>query len=215
MTDNVLNLAHIHKSSLKKFIYASSSEIYGEPSILPTPESEKISLNIFADRDSYAASKVYGEFAVRLFCKENNMPYTILRPFNTYGSRMDNSKYGQVVPEFIRKLKDKNFTIIGDGDQTRSFCHVKDHVILVEKIMNSSKSINKIINIGNDKEITINHLAKTLHEISKKEFIPSYLPSRKYDVHRRCPNIDLLTSVTGKRPTVTLKQGLSELLASI
>jgi len=211
-TDNILKLATEHKKSLKKLIYASSSEVYGEPSILPTPESEMISLNIYADRDSYAGSKVYGEFVIRLYCQSEGVPYTILRPFNTYGTRMDNTKYGQVIPEFIRKLKDDVFTIIGNGKQTRSFCHVRDHVLLAEKIMYSEKAENRVINIGNDNEVTIVELAELLHKIVGKEFIPKYIEERKFDIQRRCPDISVLKEVTGIKPSIELYDGLLEMV---
>ena len=130
MTQNVLG--SIEGTGVKKIIYASSSEVYGHDPKIPTGENEFIVLNASTDRDSYASSKALGEFYTKMFAKKNNIDFLIFRPFNTYGPRMDNTEYGQVVSEFIRKIKnDKEFTIIGGGDQTRSFCYVDDHTKLV------------------------------------------------------------------------------------
>jgi len=95
MTQNILKACK--NSSVKKIIYASSSETYGEPLEIPTPETHPILLNVHTDRDSYASSKAICDFYVKLFAKEHKLEYIILRIFNTYGPHMDTSKYGQVV----------------------------------------------------------------------------------------------------------------------
>ena len=120
MTQNVLSACE--KTSVNKIIYASSSEVYGEPLYIPTPESHPILLNVHTVRDSYASSKAICEFYVKLLSIKNKIEYLILRIFNTYGPNMDTSEYGQVIPEFIDKMFDnKKFSIIGDGKHTRSF----------------------------------------------------------------------------------------------
>ena len=98
MTQNVLNSID---QSVTKLVYASSSEIYGPTPKVPTDESQPIELHIEADRDSYASSKAIGEFMVKTWCKQNKVSYLILRPFNTYGTRMATNGYGQVIPELI------------------------------------------------------------------------------------------------------------------
>jgi len=153
MTQNVLN-AIATVGATDKIVYASSSEVYGEPLQIPTPESHPILLEIHADRDSYAASKAACEFYTRLFSKEYGIKYLILRIFNTYGPRMDTSEYGQVIPEFIRKVFfEQEFTIYGDGTQTRAFMYVEDHVRLVTKLIQNTANV--VVNVGNDEEITI------------------------------------------------------------
>jgi dTDP-glucose 4,6-dehydratase len=138
MTQNVL--ASLAGTKVQKVVYASSSEVYGHNPPIPTPEEEFIILNAQADRDSYASSKAIGEFYVMTYCKENDIDFLIIRPFNTYGPRMDNTEYGQVVPEFIRKVKhDQQFSIIGSGLQTRSFCYVEDHARLVSNMCDKVK----------------------------------------------------------------------------
>ena len=207
MTQNVLEACK--NSSVKKIIYASSSETYGEPMEIPTPETHSIMLNIHTDRDSYASSKAINDFYVKLFAKEHNLEYLILRIFNTYGPHMDTSEYGQVVPEFINKMfNEEQFTIIGNGEHTRSFCYVTDHTRFVRKLAENVS--NEIVNVGNDSEITINHLAEILHKLENKKFNPKYLPGREYDHKRRCPDISKLKGLINDYPKVTLEEGLKK-----
>ena len=204
ITKNVLS--SIKNSNVKKVVYTSTSEVYGDNPPLPTPESHMIQLNIFSDRDSYASSKAIGEFYVKYYCLEYEMDYLILRPFNTYGTRMDNTKYGQVVPEFFRKLQDDEFTIIGDGTQTRSFCHVDDHKRL--SVMLSENVSNDVINIGNDEQITILELAQKVHNVNGHMFNPSFLPPRDYDTQRRQPDIVKIKTLFPDYQFITIDDGL-------
>ena len=211
MTQNVLKACI--NSTVKKIVYASSSETYGEPQKIPTPETHPILLNIHTDRDSYASSKAINDFYVKLFAKEHNIEYLILRIFNTYGPRMDTSEYGQVIPEFISKMLSKNqFTIIGNGEHTRSFCYVTDHTRLVRKLV--EKASNEIINVGNDSEITINQLAKTIHKIEKLDFKPKYLEGREYDHKRRKPDISKLKKIINDYPRISIEEGLKTTITS-
>ncbi len=207
MTQNVLEACK--KSSVKKIVYASSSETYGEPQQIPTPETHPILLNIHTNRDSYASSKAICDFYVKLFALENNLDFLILRIFNTYGPHMDTSEYGQVIPEFIYKMfNHKQFTIIGNGQHTRSFCYVSDHTRLVRKLIENIS--NEIVNVGNDKEIKIVDLAKLMHEMENKEFNPKYLPGREYDHKRRQPDITKLKKLINDYPKISLKNGLKQ-----
>ena len=209
ITQNVLSACE--KTSVKKIIYASSSEVYGEPLNIPTPESHPILLNVHTVRDSYASSKAICEFYVKLFSIKNNIDYLILRIFNTYGPHMDTSEYGQVIPEFINKMFDnKKFTIIGDGKHTRSFCYVTDHTRLVTKL--TEKISNEIINVGNDKETSIIKLAEKIHKIENIDFNPEFLPEREYDHKRRCPDISKLKKLLIDYPKISLDEGLHKTL---
>jgi len=211
MTQNVLEACK--KTSVKKIIYASSSETYGEPMEIPTPETHPILLNIHTVRDSYASSKAISDFYVKLFAEENKLQYLILRIFNTYGPNMDTSKYGQVVPEFINKMyNDKEFTIIGQGNHTRSFCYVDDHTRLVRNLAETTS--NEIVNIGNDKETKIVELAEMIHKIENKPFKPKYLPAREYDHKRRKPDISKLKKLTNDYPKIELREGLEKTIQS-
>ncbi len=206
MTQNVLRATEL-AGCVRKVVYASSSEVYGEPSVIPTPESHPIMLEVQQRRDSYAASKALGEFYVKLFSETHGIDYLILRIFNTYGPRMDTSEYGQVIPELIRKLFfDEVFTIIGPGTQTRSFCYVDDHVRLVMKLV--EKCRNDVFNVGSDEEVTILELAKILHELVGRPFKPKILPPRPGDRMRRRPDISKLIRAVDDKPRIGLREGL-------
>jgi nucleoside-diphosphate-sugar epimerase len=205
MTQNVLEVCR--KPCVKKIVYASSSETYGEPLKIPTPETHPILLNVHSNRDSYASSKAISDFYVRLFAEENGKKYLILRIFNTYGPHMDTSEYGQVIPEFINKMfNDKEFRIIGNGEQTRCFCYVSDHTRLARKLM--EKTSNEIVNLGNDRETKIIELARMIHGISRKGFQPKHLPGREYDHKRRKPDISKLKKLINDYPKISLEEGL-------
>jgi nucleoside-diphosphate-sugar epimerase len=207
ITQNVLNACK--NLYIRKIVYASSSEVYGNDPPTPTPEDNDILLNIDTDRDSYASSKALGDFYVKQFCKANDKSYLILRIFNTYGPRMDTSEYGQVIPEFIRKAKlEKKFTIIGSGKHTRTFCYVDDHVQLVSKLFEEAD--NKIINVGGEVEVTILELAKIVNKLANKEFNPTFTADREYDTLHRRPDITKLIKHTGKHDFVHLNEGVKK-----
>ena len=212
MTQNVLDACR--DSSVKKIVYASSSEVYGEPLKIPTPENHPILLNINTDRDSYASSKAICDFYVKLFAKEEKIKYLILRIFNTYGPHMDTTEYGQVIPEFTDKLfSGKKFSIIGNGEHTRSFCYVSDHTRLARKL--SEKINNEIVNLGQDKETKILDLAKMMHRIIGKKFDPVYLPEREYDHKRRKPDIIKLKKLINDFPKIALEEGLQKTIEAL
>jgi len=122
---------------------------------------------------------------------------------------MDTSEYGQVVPEFIHKMFNKDqFTIIGNGEHTRSFCYVSDHTRLVRKLAENVS--NEIVNVGNDKETKIVDLAEMMHNVENKKFIPKYMPPREYDHKRRHPDITKLKKLINDYPKVSLEEGLKK-----
>lgn len=208
MTVNLLNST---PKSTKKVIYASSSEIYGPTPKTPTSEDEKIELNINALRDSYAASKVMGEFYVKLWAKENNRSYIILRPFNTYGPRMATNGYGQVIPEFIERIKtEEQFYMFGNGEQTRSFCHVHDHAEIAVEIL--SRVENEILNIGFDEEITIKNLAEYIFKALKKPINITHREEWPNDTKWRKPCLKKLKSYVGEKRYISLEEGINQVL---
>ena len=209
MTQNLLSCTG---QSVKKIIYASSSEVYGPSPKTPTNESQPIILHSNEDRDSYASSKAMGEFLVRLWAQENKKEYIILRPFNTYGSRMATNGYGQVIPEFIERiLKKENFFMYGDGKQTRSFCHITDHVKILSDYLIHSQ--NQIFNIGFNEEINILNLAKSIHNLLNEHFNPTHVPAWSNDTKWRKPCLSKLKSEIGSNyKFVSLNKGLIEIL---
>lgn len=213
--DNILLTQNVLMScgdSVKKIVYASSSEVYGPEPVVPTKESEFILLDSFADRDSYASSKAIGEYLVRLWAKENKKNFLIVRPFNTYGKRMATNGYGQVIPEFIERIKSRNkFYLYGSGKQTRSFCYVEDHCEIMARLI---KSVNdKILNIGYDEEITILELAKLIHEIMGVEFNDILFKEEwKNDTKWRKPDLAELKIHSKYDSYISLRDGLKKMI---
>ena len=194
-----------------KVIYASSSEVYGDPSAVPTPESEISKLRPDMDRDSYAASKVWGEMLVRLTSESHGWDWLALRIFNCYGPRMDTSQYGQVIPEFFKKSLSKGpFTLIGNGKQRRSFCYVDDMVWLTLEC--AERCNQDVFNVGSDSEIEIMEVASKIHQLVKREFEPSYVPARSGDHSRRCPSLAKVRSYLGDFQLIPLEEGLRKCL---
>lgn len=208
ITQNVLAAL---RPPVEYLIYTSSSEVYGNALEFPTKEQHSILLNARADRDSYAASKAIGDFYVRLFAKQNNMRSLILRIFNLYGERMDGTRYGQVIPEFVnRLLYETDFYIIGNGTQTRSFCYIQDAVFAMRILM--ERQATGIVNLGFDDEISIGLLAKTLHELEHRQFNPTFMPERPDDHKRRHPDISNLKALVPELKFTPLKKGLQRVI---
>jgi len=204
MVQNILECCN--NQTVKKIIYASSSEVYGPNPIVPTKETEPIILHSSAKRDSYASSKATGEFLVKLWAETNNKDYLIVRPFNTYGPRMATNGYGQVIPEFIERIKSgEQFFMYGDGNQTRSFCYVKDHVDIVSELITKSK--NDVVNVGFNEEITIHELAKIIHNTLEIKFKPMFKKAWDNDTKWRKPDISKVLNVYTKE-FINLSTGL-------
>ncbi len=207
-TINLLKAIEKCNHKPKRIAFASSSEVYGEyPDNLPSAEVDIARLDIHSIRDSYAAAKLIGDFYVRMFCEQYGIEWTIFRIFNAYGGRMDSSKFGQVVPEFVKRaLFDDQFTIIGDGTQTRSFCHVDDHVRMVLTLIQHKDGIG-VFNIGNDEETPMLELAKIIHEVVERSFEPIFLPKRSNDPQRRQPDMTKTWEITGPCQ-ISLREGI-------
>lgn len=196
-----------------KIIYASSSETYGEPFSIPSKETDVTYVNVDHIRDSYAAAKLIGEFYVKLMAEDVGIDWIIMRLFNVYGPRMVGTKYGQVIPEFIKRLKDGEYPlkVYGNGEHKRSFCYVTDNVKDTVKLAMSSNK-NNIYNIGNADEISIKELGERI--MTKMGMIPAFefLPEREGDHKRRCPDTTRLKEAIGESRYLTLDEGLEKML---
>ena len=164
-------------------------------------------------RDSYAAAKLIGEFYVKLMAEDVGIDWIIMRLFNVYGPRMVGTKYGQVIPEFIKRLKDGEYPlkVYGNGEHKRSFCYVTDNVKDTVKLAMSSNK-NNIYNIGNADEISIKELGERI--MTKMGMIPAFefLPEREGDHKRRCPDTTRLKEAIGESRYLTLDEGLEKML---
>jgi nucleoside-diphosphate-sugar epimerase len=199
-----------------KIIYSSSSEVYGEPSSLPTKEDDVTYVNVNHVRDSYAASKLMGEFYVKLMSEELNISWIVLRLFNVYGPHMIGTKYGQVIPEFIKRLSEGEYPlrVYGDGNHKRSFCYISDNVdyTLALALSNAAKGV---YNIGNTQEVSINDLGSLIMRKINREPKFIYLPEREGDHKRRCPDITKLSGVIPIDGFVTLDEGVEKMIMAM
>lgn len=203
---NVLELCK--NTGVKKVFYASSSEVYGEPVVIPQHE-ETTPLN---SRVPYAVVKNIGEAFLRSYHKQYGLDYTIFRFFNTYGPQQSEDF---VVPRFLRQaLQNAPITIYGKGDQTRTFCYVDDNVDTCLAVLDGAKVPGNVLNIGSADEISVLELAKLVVELtdSKSEivFLP---PLEEGDMMRRQPDNSAMLSILG-RELVPLAKGLKSMLPS-
>lgn len=190
------------------FLFASSSEIYGNPKEHPQKEDYFGNVNPAGPRAIYDESKRLGEAITANFTKHSGLQTRIVRIFNTFGPRM-NIDDGRALPLFVSQaLNNKTITVYGNGRQTRSFCYVDDQVDGILKLLECSKANGLPVNIGNPKEITIMEL---LEEIKK---LTGHLPEIKYaplpedDPQRRQPDISRAKELLGWEPKVSLQDGL-------
>lgn len=202
---NMLGLAKRIKATV---LQASTSEVYGDPSIHPQVEEYWGNVNPIGERSCYDEGKRCAESLFVNYHKQNNVDIKIIRIFNTYGPRMHPND-GRVVSNFIvQALKNEDITIYGDGMQTRSFCYVDDLLDGMIRLMNSPKEITGPINIGNPEEFTMLQLAEAIIRLtnSTSKIIFMSLPSD--DPMQRKPDITKAQNLLGWNPSVQLEIGL-------
>ena len=202
-TYNMLGLANRVNARL---LFASTSEVYGDPEVHPQIESYRGCVNPIGIRSCYDEGKRIAESLCFDYQRMHETEIRVMRIFNTYGPRMLQDD-GRVVSNFIVKaLKGEPLTLYGDGNQTRSFCYVNDLISGMVKLMNSQ--ITGPVNIGNPEEFTIRELANIiLKKInSNVEIINAPLPQD--DPLRRRPNIDMAKKELNWNPTINLSQGI-------
>lgn len=202
---NVLTLCK--NTGVKRVFYASSSEVYGEPVHLPQHE-HTTPLN---SRLPYAVVKNAGESFCRSYYQEYGLEYTIFRFFNTYGPKQSPDF---VVSRFIdAALENKPITIFGDGQQTRTFCYIDDHLEATVSCLLNNLFIDDVVNIGYDQEISVLELAKTIKRITSSSSEIIHLdPLAEGDMTRRQPDIDKMQCLL-KRPFTSLEEGLGKIIA--
>ncbi len=214
-TENVLEAAHLSNTPV---FLTSSSEVYGKNVSDSLKESDdRILGSPVTLRWSYSEAKAIDESLAYAYFVERKLETRIVRFFNTVGPRQLGA-YGMVVPRFVRAaLNNEPITIFGDGKQTRCFAHVYDVVDAVIAIAFADNTIGKVVNVGNDFEISINDLAKRVIKETGSQSEVVYVPyAEAYgdgfeDMERRVPNIDLINQLVGWKP----KRDLSTMIADI
>lgn len=201
---NILSLSK--NTGVKRVFFSSSSEVYGEPVEMPQNE-HTTPLN---SRLPYAIVKNVGEAFLKSYKKEYDLDYTIFRFFNTYGPKQSKDF---VISKFVAKaLKGEDITIFGDGSQTRTFCYVDDNIQACYNAFKNNEIMNDVINIGNDNEMTVLELAKTIIRLSGSSSKIVHLPPlEEGDMSRRNPDISKMRKLLGRELT-DLDTGLSNVI---
>ena len=202
-TDNALQFALENNA---RFIMASTSEVYGDPTVSPQVETYWGNVNSIGERSCYDEAKRYAEALCMAYWREYQANIGIVRIFNTYGPRLDPTD-GRVVSNFVcQALQGQNLTVYGDGSQTRSFCYVDDEIRGILALLDSNE--RGPINIGNPVEFTMLELAELVLELtgSKSQLVYEALPAD--DPLQRCPDITLARQLLKWEPTVDLREGL-------
>ena len=209
-TKNCLDLATTDGS---RFIYFSTSEIYGDPLEHPQREDYWGNVNPIGPRSIYDEAKRFGEALVAQYVRDKKVDGGIVRIFNTYGPRLDLFD-GRVVSTFIRQARNREaLTVNGDGSQTRSFCYVTD---LVEGIFLMAKSSEfGPLNLGNPNEMTLNELVIEVGKFFDYELIVENKPALIDDPVRRKPDISLANKKLNWKPLIQLEEGLKFLINSL
>ncbi len=204
-THKTLGLA---KAKDAKYLFTSTSEVYGNPEVHPQTEDYWGNVNPIGFRSCYDESKRYGEAICMAYHRKHDIDIRLARIFNTYGTRM-RADDGRVIPTFITQaLNDEDLTVHGDGSQTRSFCYIDD---LIEGIWMLMKAdVNTPVNLGNPHEISILELAEKTIELIDTDSDLTYEEQPKDDPERRKPDITKAKEKLDWEPKIGLEKGLKK-----
>jgi UDP-glucuronate decarboxylase len=194
-------------------LQASTSEVYGDPTVHPQPEEYWGNVNPIGPRSCYDEGKRCAETLFFDYYRQHRLPIKVARIFNTYGPRMHPND-GRVVSNFIvQALMNKDITVYGDGSQTRSFCYVDDLVDGLIRLMESDRDIVGPINLGNPSEFTIRQLAETVIDLTGSRSKIIHRPLPQDDPKQRQPDISKAQELLGWQPAVALADGLTKTIA--
>jgi UDP-glucuronate decarboxylase len=208
-----INMLGLAKRLKVPIMQASTSEVYGDPTVHPQPEEYWGNVNPIGIRSCYDEGKRAAETLFFDYRRQHDLPIKVVRIFNTYGPRMDPDD-GRVVSNFIvQALKGENITIYGDGSQTRSFCYVDDLIRGFTSLMDTPHEITGPINVGNPNEFTITQLAQLVVERTGSSSTIEYLPLPMDDPQQRQPDIRRAQEVLNWNPEVELDEGLDHTIA--
>ncbi len=193
-------------------LYTSTSEVYGDAQVIPTPETYWGHVNPVGSRSCYDEGKRFGEALCMAYIREYGLDVRIVRIFNTYGPRIRaDGAYARALPRFITQaLKGADITVYGDGSQTRSFCYITDTITGILNTLTSPKARGEIFNIGNPHEITILQLAEKIKQITKNKSKITFHTLPQDDPRRRCPDITKAKTILGWQPKTLLDEGLTK-----
>ncbi len=207
---NMLGLAKRVKATI---LQASTSEVYGDPTVHPQPEEYWGNVNPLGTRACYDEGKRCAETLFFDYNRQHSVRIKVARIFNTYGPNMHPND-GRVVSNFVvQALRDQNLTIYGDGTQTRSFCYVDDLVEGIMRLMATEESVTGPVNLGNPEEFTIRQLAEHVIELTGSKSSVEEHPLPADDPRQRQPDIRRARELLDWEPTVPLVEGLQKTIA--
>jgi UDP-glucuronate decarboxylase len=207
-----LHMLELCREVSAKLLIASTSEVYGDPTVHPQPESYWGNVNPIGPRACYDEGKRCAEAVAISFSRQFSVPVRIARIFNTYGPRMHFSD-GRVISNFVvQALRGEPITVYGEGSQTRSFCYVSDLIDGFIRLMDSDLDATPV-NLGNPDEHTILEMARQVIALTGSASQIEHRPLPQDDPVRRKPDIAKARSQLGWQPTVSLEQGLTATIA--
>ena len=202
-----INMLGLAKRLKIRILHASTSEVYGDPTVHPQTESYWGNVNPIGPRACYDEGKRCAETLFFDYRRQHNLDIKVVRIFNTYGPRMQPND-GRVVSNFIlQALRGEDITIYGDGSQTRSFCYVEDLVEGMIRMMETENFCGPL-NLGNPGEFTISELARKILTMTGSESSLVYKPLPQDDPTQRCPDIALAREKLCWEPVIDLEKGL-------
>jgi len=208
-----INMLGLAKRLKAKILQASTSEVYGDPSIHPQPENYWGNVNCIGPRSCYDEGKRCAETLFFDYHRQHGIKIKVARIFNTYGPNMHPND-GRVISNFIlQALGNEPITIYGDGSQTRSFCYVDDMISGLIRLMNTPDDFTGPVNLGNPIEISILELAEKIIRMTGSKSKITFKPLPADDPKQRQPLIELAKEKLGWTPEVPLEEGLKKTIA--
>ena len=208
-----INMLGLAKRTRAKVFQASTSEVYGDPTVSPQPESYRGNVNPLGPRACYDEGKRCAETLFFDYHRQHRTRVKVVRIFNTYGPRM-HPQDGRVVSNFIiQALTGQDITLYGDGLQTRAFCYVDDLIDGFVRMMATPDEVTGPVNLGNPHEITVRELAERVIAMTGARSKLVHAPLPQDDPMQRCPDITLARATLGWEPNVKLEQGLGRTIA--
>lgn len=215
-THGTLNLLRLAEKNNARFLFSSTSEVYGDPLVNPQPETYQGNVSTTGPRSVYDESKRFGETLVSYFVREKKLDARIARIFNTYGPQM-HPKDMRMVESFISSaIKNEPLSVFGDGKQTRSLCYVSDTVSGLIKLMEHDGGKGEVVNIGSEEEHTVNEFAQIIIKLCDATSKISYsekLPQD--DPKQRRADISKAKKLLDWSPSVSLEKGLMKTIEYI
>jgi UDP-glucuronate decarboxylase len=205
------SMAELARKNDSTLLFASTSEVYGDTEVIPTPETYWGKVNPIGPRSCYDEGKRFAEALLMAYNKQYGLDVRVPRIFNSYGPRLrEDGLYGRAMSRFIMQARAKQpITVYGNGKQTRSFCYITDTVTGLMLLTSCMKANGEVVNVGNTQEVTILELAEKIREATGLKSGIEFCPLPEDDPKRRCPNTDKLVELVNWKPSTTFEDGLT------